>query len=129
MDSRSLLRDFRDLALKAADARDVLVDVIEEAFETGDVTLPNNGTQLEILDNRTTLPPVAVTAAKFKFGDVDLQQKAKSVADALYALEDMIQGPAEELKGVMDTGEDTCNNVANGLDDAELRALQLGFGI
>ena len=51
------------------------------------------------------------------------------MVQVLKDLDEFVDEPTKELNGVITDGETTCENVSNGLDDVELRALQIGFGV
>ena len=106
------------------ETKNVLLDLLDESFETGAMVMENGGNFT--LPNGT-LPSVAT--AKYVYDDVNLQEEAQKVREALEDLDAVVEEEAQTLRGAITSGEETCSNVANGLDSVELRALQWSFGI
>ncbi|CAB9521790.1 expressed unknown protein [Seminavis robusta] len=123
VDSGDLLNQFLDTAKAAVEARDAAVNALQNAFDTGDLS-----DNLSTVAN-TSLSTAQKVSTKYVINNINFQERAVEVVDQLYALEDMIQSQSTELSGVIGEGEKTCSNLSDGLDEVELRALQLGYGI
>lgn len=130
-DSGKLLERFLGVAADARNLRDGVVEAIEDIFETANMTQLPSVENVTLLANRT-LPPAlgdTATAAKFIFGDINLQEEAVKVVESLNSLAAIVKGPTEDLSNLVTKGETTMTDVSTGLDSVELRGLQIGFGI